>query len=70
MDNLKEYDTALKELETILDGIDKSEVEYDGGWWETFSGADFGNKKKEEIMTLFKKQWGIAYNKGVYNTRM
>jgi len=70
MNNLKEFDDAYKELEIILDGIDRSEIEYTHGWWATFSGAEFGEKRKHEIIGLFKKHLQIIYDKGVYDTRM
>lgn len=29
-------------VNSILDGIDKTEVEHENGWWETSTGAIFG----------------------------
>jgi hypothetical protein len=45
----------LDELEYILDGIDQDEVSSKNGWWETSTGADFGLRKKREIIQLFIK---------------
>ena len=41
------------DIEEILRGIDQDEVESDDGLWETSFGADFGRKKKAEIIA-----WG------------
>ncbi|MDD5068062.1 MAG: hypothetical protein PHN89_00475 [Candidatus Pacebacteria bacterium] len=53
MTKQKEVQNKEKEwkegLNSILDGIDKTEVEYENGWWETSVGANFGEGKKEEI---------------------
>ena len=38
----------------ILKGIDKTETELDGGWWETSTGAEFGSRKLKEILDLFE----------------
>lgn len=39
-------------LDEILDGIDRDEGDYDKGWWETSTGAEFGARKKQEIKTF------------------
>lgn len=41
-----------EKLEEILDGIDKTEIEYENGWWETSTGAEFGAKTKQELQAL------------------
>jgi hypothetical protein len=41
-------DEALNE---IISGISKTEFE--GGWWETSSGADFGSKVENDLLNLF-----------------
>lgn len=43
---------ALEIVERILTGIDKTETESPDGWWETSTGADFGNKKLNQIKAL------------------
>lgn len=30
-------------LTKLLDGIDKTQIESDEGWWETSTGAEFGS---------------------------
>ena len=44
----------LEQIELILSGIDKTECEANGGWWETSTGAEFGRKKLEELRALFR----------------
>jgi hypothetical protein len=45
----------LAEIEKILDGIDRTEVgDGHGGWWETSTGAAFGEERLERIRELFK----------------
>ncbi len=44
--------STQEKLEQILDGIDKTEIEYENGWWETSTGAEFGAKKKQELTQL------------------
>lgn len=44
--------TTQEKLEQIVDGIDKTEIEYENGWWETSTGAEFGAKKKQELQAL------------------
>lgn len=46
----------LEELEKILDGIDKNELDDKSGWWETSEGAEFGKAKLEEIRALLKEE--------------
>lgn len=43
---------TFDEIKEILEGIDKEEIE--GGWWETSTGAEFGEKKLAEIKALFE----------------
>ena len=39
-------DSDFKEIEILLDGIDRNMCEIpDGGWWETSVGVRFGNTK-------------------------
>ena len=37
----------------ILNGINQTETESDDGWWETSTGAEFGENKLAEIKALF-----------------
>ena len=39
----------------ILDGIDKTQTEYENGWWETSAGAEFGKNKLEELLVFLDK---------------
>lgn len=45
-------DQALQRLETIVDGIDVTEL--DGGWWETTTGADFGAQRLAQLRALIE----------------
>lgn len=40
-------------VEAVLDGIDKTEFEDRGGWWETSVGAEFGAERLQELRELF-----------------
>ena len=51
IDDLK---PLLTEVEEILDGIDKTEIENKNGWWETSEGAKFGEHKLELIRNHFE----------------
>ena len=44
-----------EKLESILEGIDKDECEDENGWWETSTGAKFGEKKKKELVDLLSQ---------------
>jgi len=37
-------------VEKVLKGIDLEEIESEDGWWETSIGAEFGKRKKEELL--------------------
>ena len=46
----------LDKIEAILFGIDKTENESEAGWWETSTGAHFGETKLNEIRAVFKME--------------
>lgn len=47
----------LNGIDTILDGIERTEDEKPGGgWWETSKGAEFGEEKLAELKTFILKQ--------------
>jgi hypothetical protein len=46
----------LAQIEKILEGIDKDELEAANGWWETSTGAEFGLKKLNEIRALLAQE--------------
>lgn len=46
--------TVEEQYNQIVDGIDKDEVEYEHGWWETSTGASFGKGKKKELWDLIQ----------------
>lgn len=63
--NIQEFIKAkIKEFEKIIDGIDKDETEYNNGWWETSSGAEFGLNKKIELKH-FLSQSLLEYNEKI-----
>lgn len=35
-------------------GIDRTELDDEDGWWETFTGADLGAEKLREIEALWR----------------
>jgi hypothetical protein len=41
-----------RKIEQILQGIDRSETDLMGGWWETSTGANFGKEKLRQIKLL------------------
>ena len=45
-------DEAIKLIKIELDGICETEGEYDDGWWETSTGAEFG---KERLKVVAKR---------------
>lgn len=49
MDKLEEI------VEKVLIGIDSTETESEKGWWETSAGAEFGRKKKLELIKILKR---------------
>ena len=44
---MKKYEKKIKE---IFEGIDKSSVSYDSGWWNDSTGAAFGKEKLNELL--------------------
>lgn len=46
---------ALARLREITRGIDLYEGESDDGWWETTTGADFGERKLQELEQLIEQ---------------
>lgn len=61
-----------KKLMEILDGIDRDELDNDG-WWETSTGAEFGEGKLKEVLEVvgqahsqgFKEGEAIGIKKGL-----
>lgn len=43
-------------LSKILEGIDKDECESKDGWWETSTGAEFGEGKKKELEDFIRQE--------------
>ena len=43
-------------LNEIIYGIDKTECDCDGGWWETSKGAEFGAEVKLKLTELISNQ--------------
>jgi len=57
------------ELNEILVGIDKDEIESPFGWWETSTGAEFGKKKLEEVKAAVQRLTEAAYQRGLNKGR-
>lgn len=53
-----------KKISTILEGIDCTEINSTNGWWETSTGAEFGDKKKTDVLNFQKSQLERAYQLG------
>jgi hypothetical protein len=43
----------LKVLE-ILKGIDEQETDSPDGWWETSTGANFGEQKLQQVLKILE----------------
>jgi hypothetical protein len=43
----------LREIEIILDGIDRDELDTPPGWWE--SGAEFGSERLQKVREAFAR---------------
>ena len=48
---LPENNTA-QAIKSVLTGIDQTEIESPEGWWETSTGAEFGQEKLEQVLKL------------------
>lgn len=49
----KNVDKLLRKICLILSGIDKTEIAYFHGWWQTVEGAEFGKRKLESVKKAF-----------------
>jgi hypothetical protein len=45
----------IEDIKELLKGIDETENESDDGWWETSTGADFGEDKLNKLIELIKR---------------
>lgn len=43
---------ALARLHEIVNGIDQDEIDHEHGWWETSTGAEFGEAVLAELVEL------------------
>ena len=43
---------ARKAIIKVLHGIDETETESEDGWWEVDAGAEYGARKKAEILAI------------------
>lgn len=44
------------EVRALLRGIDYATVHGEDGWWETFTGADFGEERLEALLALLDER--------------
>lgn len=51
-----------RQINRILDGIDKDECDYEGGWWPTSKGVEFGTQKLKEVNGFVGELYGIIYD--------
>ena len=54
-DDESKSDAAVRELRSIVDGIDRDETEDDDGWWETSTGAEFGAERLRHLERLIER---------------
>ena len=47
-------DEALKMIKIELDGIANTQSEYDDGWWETSTGAEFGKERLNKVLKIIE----------------
>ena len=45
-------DEAKKLIKIELDGIANTQSEYDDGWWETSTGAEFGKERLQKVLKI------------------
>lgn len=50
MSDAERFDALVEKVVSILDGIDRTEI--DDGWWETSHGAAFGAEILRKIRAL------------------
>lgn len=50
-------DDELAWVDALMDGIDKDECEYEHGWWETSTGAEFGAMKLRALKTGIRRRY-------------
>lgn len=55
-----EQEALFHAVAVVLQGIDRTEAEDPGGWWETSAGADFGRQRLEMIRALLAQYGGTA----------
>ncbi len=46
---------AIRDMLSIIEGIDQTEVDNPKGWWETSTGAEFGAGVKAKLIALLSK---------------
>jgi len=54
--------SILPKIESILAGIDKTEIESESGWWETSTGAEHGAAALKQIRELLSQQAPIPHS--------
>lgn len=47
-------DKLLRKVLMILSGMNKCELTHSNGWWETSTGANFGQRKLDSIKKAFE----------------
>ena len=47
-------DEAKKLIKIELDGIANTQSEYDDGWWETSTGAEFGKERLNKVLKIIE----------------
>lgn len=45
-------DEAIKLIKIELDGICETQGDYDDGWWETSTGAEFGKERLKNVLKI------------------
>ena len=51
---MSQHTELINKVAIILEGIDKAESDDDMGWWETSAGAEFGARKRAEVIAALQ----------------
>lgn len=49
-----DVDEALRQLDAIVDGIDRAEIDDGDGWWPSSEGCEFGRERRRLLVELVR----------------
>lgn len=61
--NKEEKENIISKVKFILQGIDQTETDSKEGWWETSTGANFGEEKLAKIIQAIEEELIIKPSK-------